>query len=83
MTVSVDSADDLFNKPPSLLILKNDTPEFEIKSREHVDFFESAKQQEQDRLNQRDVNVAKVYETRSNTSKMSPFERSHIFKKKQ
>ncbi|MCH7293885.1 hypothetical protein [Acinetobacter higginsii] len=81
VTVSVYSADDLFNKPPSLLILKNDSPEYEIKSREHVDFFESVKQQEQDRLNQRDVNAAKMYETRSNTSNMSPFERSQYLLK--
>lgn len=40
-----------------------------------------SKQQEQDRIAQREVNVAKMYESRANTSNMSPFERSQYLLK--
>ncbi|ENW80966.1 hypothetical protein F909_02256 [Acinetobacter sp. ANC 3929] len=73
---SVYSADDIFKKDKSLLILDNDEPHYEIESGEQVDFFESFKQQEQDRINQRNYDLAQQQQIQSNTSNMSPHDKS-------
>ena len=77
----VYSAEDWSKKPQSYVFLQNEEPQYGNKNSEHVDFFELSKQQEQDRIAQRDVNVAKMYENRANTSNMSPFERSQYLLK--
>ncbi|ENX41160.1 hypothetical protein [Acinetobacter sp. NIPH 2100] len=76
---SVYSADDIFKKDKSLLILDNDAPHYEIESSEQVDFFESLKQQEQDRINQRNYDLEQQQQIQSNTSNMSPHDKSQYF----
>lgn len=78
---SVYSAEDWSKKHQSYVFLQNEEPQYGNKNSENVDFFELSKQQEQDRIAQRDVNVAKMYENRANTSNMSPFERSQYLLK--
>ena len=78
---SVYSAEDWSKKSQSYVFLQNEEPQYGNKNSEHVDFFELSKQQEQDRIAQRNVNVAKMYENRANTSNMSPFERSQYLLK--
>lgn len=78
---SVYSAEDWSKKSQSYVFLQNEEPQYGNNNSEHVDFFELSKQQEQDRIAQRDVNVAKMYENRANTSNMSPFERSQYLLK--
>ncbi|ENX34067.1 hypothetical protein F889_02731 [Acinetobacter colistiniresistens] len=72
---SAYSADDLFKKPQSFLILKKEEPQYE-KSGDRFDFFESFKQQEQDRINQRNYDLEKQHEIQANTSNMSPHDKS-------
>lgn len=76
---SVYSADDLFNKPQSILILQNDEPQYQMESSEQVDFFESLKQQEQDRLSQRTQDLESLNELQSITSNMSPHDRAQYY----
>ncbi|USA54690.1 hypothetical protein NDN13_05755 [Acinetobacter sp. C32I] len=77
---SVYSADDIFNKDKSLLILNNEQPHKEFdNSSEQFDFFESMKQQEQDRINQRNYDLAQAHETQQHTSNMSPHDRSQYY----
>ncbi|MFW1956421.1 hypothetical protein ACG91D_12660 [Acinetobacter guillouiae] len=78
---SVYSAEDWSKKPQSYVFLQNEEPQYGNNNSEHVDFFELSKQQEQDRIAQREVSVAKMYESRANTSNMSPFERSQYLLK--
>ncbi|MCH7313325.1 hypothetical protein [Acinetobacter sp. ANC 3882] len=76
---SVYSEDDIFKKDKSLLILDNDAPHYEIESSEQVDFFESFKQQEQDRINQRNYDLEQQQQIQANTSNMSPHDKSQYF----
>jgi hypothetical protein len=78
---SVYSADDIFKKSQSSILLQNDQPQYRNNGNQHVDFFEFSRQQEQDRISQRDVNAIKMHENRTNTSNMSPFERSQYLLK--
>lgn len=76
---SVYSADDLFNKPQSIMILQNDEPQDQIGHSAQVDFFESLKQQEQDRISQRTQDLESLYEIQSNTANMSPHDRAQYY----
>lgn len=74
---SVYSADGLFNKSQSILILQNDEPHYQIENQ--VDFFESLKQQEQDRISQRTQDLENSNEIQSITSNMSPHDRAQYY----
>jgi hypothetical protein len=77
---SVYSADDIFNKDKSLLILNNEAPHKEIaNSSEQFDFFESMKQQEQDRINQRNYELEQAHVAEQHTSNMSPHDKSQYY----
>nr|WP_216077031.1 hypothetical protein [Acinetobacter sp. Ac_3412] len=76
---SVYSADDIFSKDKSLLILNNDESHKEVKSSEQFDFFESMKQQEQDRVNQRNYELEQAHVVQQHTSNMSPHDRSQYY----
>lgn len=77
---SVYSAEDIFKKPQSYVFLQNET-QHENNNDNQVDFFELSRQQEKDQINQRDANVLRINENRTNTSNMSPFERSQYLLK--
>ncbi|MCH7389692.1 hypothetical protein [Acinetobacter dispersus] len=76
---SVYSADDIFSKDKSLLILNNEEHHKEIQSGEQFDFFESMKQQEQDRINQRNYELEQAQVAQQHTSNMSPHDRSQYY----
>ncbi|WP_376744298.1 hypothetical protein [Acinetobacter sp.] len=73
-------ADDFFKKVQSDIFIQNNEPQYK-NDKQQVDFFELSRQQELERINQRDANVVKMHENRANTSNMSPFERSQYFLK--
>ncbi|WP_151812261.1 hypothetical protein [Acinetobacter bereziniae] len=77
---SVYSAEDIFKKPQSYVFLQNET-QHENNNDNQVDFFELSRQHEKDQINQRDANVLRINENRTNTSNMSPFERSQYLLK--
>ncbi|MCU4582272.1 hypothetical protein KTJ32_14850 [Acinetobacter gyllenbergii] len=76
---SVYSADDIFKRNSSLLILNNKEPHHEIESSEQFDFFESMKQQEQDLINQRNYDLEQAHQTQQHTSNMSPHDKSQYY----
>ncbi|CAM4167125.1 hypothetical protein F901_02663 [Acinetobacter dispersus] len=76
---SVYSADDIFSKDKSLLILNNEEPHKKIESSEQFDFFESMKQQEQDRINQRNYELEQAQVAQQHTSNMSSHDRSQYY----
>lgn len=76
---AVYSADDIFNKDKSLLFQNNDEPHYELESSEHVDFFKSYKQQEQNLTNRRNHAVEKHQQIHSSTSNMSPHDKAQYY----
>lgn len=76
---AVYSADDVFNKDKSLLMLNNDESHYELESSEHVDFFESYKQQEQNLIDQRNHVLEKHQQIQSSTSNMSPHDKAQYY----
>ncbi|MBJ9955004.1 hypothetical protein I5735_18520 [Acinetobacter baumannii] len=80
ITCSVYSAEDIFKKSQSDVFLQNET-RHENNHDTQVDFFEISRQQEKDRINQRDANVIQINQNRAMTSNMSPFEKSQYLLK--
>ena len=76
---SAYSADNIFQKNSSLLIVNKEVPHYEIDSSEQFDYFESMKQQEQDLINQRNYDLAQAHETQQHTSNMSPHDKSQYY----
>ncbi|WP_335951069.1 hypothetical protein [Acinetobacter beijerinckii] len=75
------SADDIFKKNKSILMLKNNDSLSAQSSSEQVDFFESYRQQENDRINQSNYDLEKQKQIQSNTSNMSPHDKSQYYLK--
>ncbi|MGR0306159.1 hypothetical protein [Acinetobacter beijerinckii] len=73
------SADDIFKKNKFILMLKNNESLSAQSSSEQVDFFESYRQQENDRINQSNYDLEKQQQIQSNTSNMSPHDKSQYY----
>ncbi|WP_038343993.1 hypothetical protein [Acinetobacter sp. A47] len=76
---SIYSADNFLDKKQSILILENAAPSYTDENSVHVDFFESWKQQEQDRINQDRQDLESWHEIQSQTSNMSPHDRAQYY----